>query len=157
MIQPRQKVIIDCDTGTDDAHALLVALKSPLLEVIGITTVSGNVDVEQVTSNTLKVLDIVGAPENFPVAKGSSEPLLEPIHYCPLIHGLDGLGNLNIGSPSLRKIRPEHAVNFLITTLMNSKERITLIPIAPLTNIALALKMEPRIKGKIEKNRSYGR
>jgi pyrimidine-specific ribonucleoside hydrolase len=151
MIQPRKKVIIDCDTGVDDAHALLVALKSPLLEVIGITTVSGNVDVEQVTSNTLQVLDIVGAPEDLPVAKGSSEPLVEPVHYVPLIHGLDGLGNLNIGSPSLRKIRPEHAVNFLVTTLMSSTERITIIPIAPLTNIAMALKIDPRIKGKIER------
>jgi inosine-uridine nucleoside N-ribohydrolase len=103
MIQPRKKVIIDCDTGTDDAQALLVALKSPLLEVIGITTVSGNVDVEQVTSNTLKVLDIAGAPEDLPVAKGSSEPLIEPVHYCPLIHGLDGLANLNIGSPSFKR------------------------------------------------------
>jgi len=153
-IKPK-KVIIDCDTGTDDAQALLVALKSPYFEVIGITTVAGNMSVDQVTSNTIKVLDVVGAPLNLPLAKGCDRPLIDPVRFCPWFHGVDGLGNLNTTDPSppasLRKIIPEHAVNFLTTTLMNSNEPITLIPIAPLTNIALALRLEPRIKEKIQK------
>jgi len=129
----------------------MIALKSPLFEVIGITTVAGNTDVDQVTANTFKVLDVAEAPIEIPVAKGCSAPLIETPHFCPTIHGLDGLGNLNDNAPSLRKLRPEHAVNFLVTTLLNSLEPITLIPIAPLTNIAMALRLEPRIKDKIER------
>jgi inosine-uridine nucleoside N-ribohydrolase len=151
MIKPK-KVIIDCDTGTDDTHALFVALKSPFFEVIGITTVAGNMSVDQVTLNTIKVLDVANAPIDLPVAKGCDLPLIEPVRFCPLIHGKDGLGNLNMDhTPTKRKIRPEHAVNFIVETLMAAKEPITLIPIAPLTNIALSLRMEPRIKEKIEK------
>jgi pyrimidine-specific ribonucleoside hydrolase len=151
MIKPK-KVVIDCDTGTDDAQALLVALKSPFFDVIGITTVAGNVSVDQVTSNTIKVLDVAGAPIDLPIAKGCDRPLIEPVHFCPLIHGVDGLGNQNMDhAETNRKIRPEHAVNFIVETLMAAKEPIVLIPIAPLTNIALALRLEPRIKEKIEK------
>lgn len=144
----KRKVILDVDTGVDDAYALLLALRSPALEVIGITTVAGNVDVDQVTANTLKVLDIAGAPE-IPVAKGMAHALVEPPHYVPQIHGQDGLGNLN-PPPSKRKLADVHAVEFLIETLMAAGEPITLIPLAPLTNIGVALRMEPRIKEKIE-------
>jgi len=145
----RRKVIIDVDTGCDDAQALILALRSPLLEVIGITTVAGNVDVDQVTANTLKVLDIVDAPSDIPVSKGCPEALVQGPHFCPEIHGPDGLGGLNT-SPSSRLVSPMHAVTFLITTLLSSIELITLIMIAPLTNLAIALRMEPKIKEKIE-------
>jgi len=151
MMKPK-KVIIDCDTGTDDAQALLVALKSPCFDVIGITTVAGNVSVDQVTSNTIKVLDIAGAPMDLPIAKGCDQPLIGPVHFCPLIHGSDGLANQNmVPAETKRKIIPEHAVNFIVQTVMAAKEPIILIPIAPLTNIALALRLEPRIKENIEK------
>ncbi|MCK4317067.1 MAG: nucleoside hydrolase, partial [Anaerolineae bacterium] len=144
----KKQVLLDVDTGVDDAYALLLALRSPDLEVIGITTVAGNVDVDQVTANTLKVLDMVGAPE-IPVAKGMSHPLVEPTRYVPEIHGQNGLGNLN-PPPSSRSLADVHAVEFLIETLMVTDEPITLIPLAPLTNIGVALRMEPRIKEKIE-------
>ena len=143
-----KKVLLDVDTGVDDAHALLLALRAPALEVIGITTVAGNVDIEQVTANTLKVLDIARAPD-IPVAKGMAHPLVEPTHYVPEIHGQDGLGNLN-PPPSKRELVNAHAVNFLIETLMAAPEPITLIPLAPLTNIGTALRLEPRIGEKIE-------
>jgi len=125
MIKPKKKIIIDCDTGTDDAHALLVGLKSSCFEVIGITTVAGNMSVDQVTLNTIKVLDVAGAPLNLPIAKGCERPLIESLHYCPLIHGIDGLANLNDNAPTQRRITPEHAVNWIISTLMNSNELIT--------------------------------
>lgn len=144
----KRKVILDVDTGVDDAHALLLALRSPALEVIGITTVAGNVDIDQVTANTLKVLDIAAAPD-IPVAQGMARPLVEPPHYVPEIHGQDGLGNLNL-PPSKRKPVGVHAVEFLIETLMAADEPVTLIPLAPLTNIGVALRLEPRIGEKIE-------
>ena len=144
----KPKVLLNVDTGVDDAQALLLALRSPDLEVVGITTVAGNVDVDQVTANTLKVLDIADAPE-IPVAKGMSHPLVEPTRYVPEIHGQNGLGNLN-PPPSSRSLADVHAVEFLIETLMAADEPITLVPLAPLTNVGVALRVEPRIKEKIE-------
>lgn len=144
---PSRPVLLDVDTGVDDAHALLLALRSPALKVVGITTVAGNIDVEQVTANTLKVLDIARAPD-IPVARGMSQPLVEPTHYVPQIHGSDGLGNLN-PPPSKRQTVSQHAVDFLIQTLLAAPEPITLIPLAPLTNIGAALRLEPRIGLKI--------
>ena len=97
---PATPVLLDVDTGIDDAHALLLALRHPALEVRGVTTVAGNLDIDTVTAATLQVLDAAGAPPGLPVARGCAAPLVEPCHYCPLIHGEDGLGDLQPALPA---------------------------------------------------------
>ena len=88
-------VILDVDTGIDDAWALLLAFATSELNVLGVTTVAGNMDVDTVTTATLKVLDAASAQTDVPVAKGAGEALVEPPHYCPKIHGNDALGDLD--------------------------------------------------------------
>jgi len=147
---PATPVLLDVDTGIDDAHALLLALRHPALEVRGVTTVAGNLDIDTVTAATLQVLDAAGAPPGLPVARGCAAPLVEPCHYCPLIHGEDGLGDLQPALPaSQRRLDPRHAVAFIIDTLRQVDREgsapITLIALAPLTNIGMALRMEPEL------------
>ena len=88
------KVILDVDTGIDDAWAILLAFQCPELDVIGVTTVVGNANVDLVTAATLRSLDHAGAPQDVPVSKGASSPLKEKCHFCPHIHGTDALGDL---------------------------------------------------------------
>jgi pyrimidine-specific ribonucleoside hydrolase len=140
--------VLDVDTGVDDAHALLLALRHPRLNVLAVTTVAGNLDVETCTAATLKVLDAADAPLDLPVAMGCARPLVEPTHYCPEIHGQDALGDLQPPLPtSTRTLVKEHAVTFLITLLRDrlnaGKPPLTLIALAPLTNIGLLVRMAP--------------
>lgn len=88
------KVILDVDTGIDDAWAILLAFQCPELDVVGVTTVAGNANVDLVTAATLKSLDHAGAPLDVPVSKGAKSPLKEKCHFCPHIHGTDALGDL---------------------------------------------------------------
>jgi len=142
----RVPMIIDVDTGTDDALALLLACCCQQVDVLAITCVQGNMDVDTVTLNTLKVLDAARAPSNLPVARGFALPLVEPVTHCPQIHGQDGLGDLDPPLPeSKRKPRPEHAVQLLNSTLGKASELVTVVCLAPLTNIAIAMRMEPQI------------
>ena len=143
-------VLLDVDTGVDDAHALLLAVRHPALQVLGVTTVAGNLDIDTVTAATLKVLDAARAPPDLPVARGCAAPLVEATHFCPLIHGEDGLGDLRPALPtSQRQLDPRHAVAFLLDTLRQvdqaGSEPITLLALAPLTNIGMALRMEPEL------------
>lgn len=143
-------VILDVDTGTDDAIAILLAARSKHCRLLGVTTVSGNVGVEQATINTLKVLDAVGATE-IPVAKGAAIPLAGTEPNRPKVtvtHGADGLAGVPLPD-SNRTVDPRHAVDFLIETLLASPEPVTLIPLAAQTNIAMALQKEPKITAKI--------
>ena len=141
-------VILDVDTGVDDAHALLLALRHPRLNVIAVTTVAGNSDIHTVTSATLQVLDAAQAPLDLPVAMGCPQPLIEPTHYCPQIHGNDALGDLLPPLPkSKRNVVKEHAVSYLAsvlrTRIATNQPPITLIALAPLTNIGMLVRMEP--------------
>ena len=141
-------VILDVDTGVDDAHALLLALRHPRLNVIAVTTVAGNSDIHTVTSATLQVLDAAQAPFDLPVAMGCAQPLIEPTHYCPQIHGNDALGDLLPPLPkSKRNVVKEHAVSYLAsvlrTRIATNQPPITLIALAPLTNIGMLVRMEP--------------
>lgn len=143
-------VLLDVDTGIDDAHALLLALRHPALDVLGVTTVAGNLDIDTVTNATLKVLDAAGAPLALPVAKGCDKPLVENTHFCPDIHGIDGLGDLEPPlPPSARTLDARHAVTFILDTLRDRDSAglpaVTLIALAPLTNIGMALRMEPEL------------
>lgn len=141
-----RNVVIDCDTGVDDALALLLALRSPVFNVIGITTVAGNVPLDKVVRNTLIVVEHSG--KQVPVFHGSPRPLLCPLHTAEIAHGSDGLGDIGFPNPQSSP-SDEHAVDFLIRTFMEAKEPVELITLAPLTNIALALLKEPRLADRI--------
>ncbi len=140
-------VILDVDTGCDDALALLLALRSARLDVRGITCVHGNQPLDRVVVNTLKVLDVVGAPD-IPVGAGMRLPLVEAIRSPSLIHGHDGLGDLNLPT-SARQPSSLHAIELLRQLLTDASEPVTLIPLAPLTNIAVFLRMYPELRPKI--------
>jgi inosine-uridine nucleoside N-ribohydrolase len=141
-------VIIDVDTGVDDAIAILLALRSQELNVLGITTVSGNVEVDLATKNTLALLDLIDA-EEIPVARGMDAPLIRPLVTAKHVHGSHGLGEYKVGA-STRSIVQEHGVDFLIRTIKESAEPVTLILLGPLTNMAMALKKDPAIKENID-------
>jgi inosine-uridine nucleoside N-ribohydrolase len=142
-----QKLILDVDTGTDDAVALMVAALSPDLELVGATTVNGNTLVQNCTENTLRVFDYIGK-SHIPTFQGMSLPLVRGNAQQQIsakgIHG----DFLDL-PPSTTKVQPQHAVDWLIETYMKSDGDIILVPVGPLTNIAAAIRKEPRILDKI--------
>jgi uridine nucleosidase len=139
-----QKIIIDTDPGVDDSMAILFALRSPELEVVGLTTVFGNTDVEVCAQNALRLVELEGHG-HIPVAQGAGVPLsIPPRSHGKMVHGADGMGNTNPPPPQ-GKLLPIHAAPFIAETVMAHPGEITLVPVGPLTNIALALRLEPRI------------
>lgn len=136
-----RKIIIDTDPGIDDAVAILLALAArEELDVLALTTVNGNVGVEQVTKNAFKILEIAGRSD-IPVYKGNAKPLARENDHCEEFHGDDGLGNLEM-EESQRMPEKESAVDFLIRKVREEKGELTLVPIGPLTNIAEAVKRD---------------
>ena len=140
-------VLLDVDTGGDDALALLLAMASPALDVRGITCVAGNCPLSQVVINTLTLLDAIGAPP-VPVAAGMDRPMLDGGLPPPALHGSDGMGDLGLPPPR-RDAVDIHAVEFLRRSLVDAAEPLTLICLAPLSNIAMLLRMYPHITDKI--------
>ena len=140
-------VIIDTDPGIDDALAIAIALFSPELDVKLITTVAGNVGLDLVTHNALRLLKYFGK-EEIPVAKGAAEPLVRPFSDASSVHGKTGMEGFDFPEPT-QTVLEENAVDAMRRVLMNSEEKITLLPIGPLTNIALLLKTYPEVKDKI--------
>ena len=146
MTQP-VPIILDVDTGVDDACALLLAALHPDVELRAVTCVSGNASVDDVVRNTLKVLDVAGRPD-VPVARGAARPLIEPASDARHVHGDDGMADL--GWPSSARLPDRrHAVELLADLLSRAADggpadRITLVPLAPLTNIALLLRTYPQ-------------
>jgi pyrimidine-specific ribonucleoside hydrolase len=139
-------VILDVDTGLDDACALLLAARHPDLELKAVTCVGGNVGLDQVVVNTLTVLEAAGRTD-VPVARGAALPLLQPTRSAPHVHGVDGLGELD-WPRSTRTTDARHAVELLRDVLLDAArtgELITLIPLAPMTNIALLLRTYPEV------------
>ncbi len=138
------KIIIDTDPGVDDAMAIFFALCSPELEVIGLTTIFGNVHTDLATTNALRLLEIAGRTD-IPVARGAEHPLAGPFGGpVPFVHGEDGQGNAFLPPPTTTAIE-QPAATFIVEQIMAAPGEITLVPIGPLTNIALALRLEPRI------------
>src|SRR5450631_1879752 len=140
-------VILDVDTGVDDACALLLAALHPGVELRAVTCVGGNASVDAVVSNTLKVLEVAGRAD-VPVARGAARPLLGPVSHAPHVHGQDGMADLGWPSPDVHR-NPRHAVELLADLLSQAAGggpagRITLVPLAPLTNIALLLRTYPQ-------------
>jgi pyrimidine-specific ribonucleoside hydrolase len=137
-------VILDVDTGLDDACALLLAARHPDLDLKAVTCVGGNVGLDEVVVNTLTVLEAAGRTE-VPVGRGAALPLLQPVRAAPHVHGVDGLGDLD-WPKSTRTPDSRHAVELLRDVLLEAVrlgEPITLIPLAPMTNIALLLRTYP--------------
>lgn len=137
-------VILDVDTGLDDACALLLAARHPDLDLKAVTCVGGNVGLDQVVVNTLTVLEAADRAD-VPVARGAALPLLQPVRTAPHVHGVDGLGNLD-WPKSTRTPDSRHAVELLRDVSLEAArtgELVTLIPLAPMTNIALLLRTYP--------------
>lgn len=140
---PRRPIILDVDTGVDDALAIALALRSPELQVMGITTVSGNVHLDQATANTLRTLDVLGAPA-VPVVRGAAKPIAG--HQAPTaahVHGGDGLGGVSSKYPASSRQAAEGAPRFLLETIRRHPGVLTLVATGPLTNVALALREDP--------------
>lgn len=143
------KVILDCDPGHDDAVAILLALGSKKIEVLGITTIGGNQTLHKVTHNALSVLE-EAKEYHIPVAAGCVGPLVRELETAPGIHGDTGLDGVDLPEPS-RSVIGKHGVDFIIDTVMqNEPGTVTLVPTGPLTNIAMAVRKEPRIVERVK-------
>lgn len=144
-----RKIIIDTDPGQDDAVAILLALGSPELEVVGITAVAGNVPLKLTEKNARKICELAGRPD-VKVYAGAIRPLMRHLVTAEEVHGKTGLNGPELPEPKM-KLQDEHAVDFIVRTLMEEESgTITLCPLGPLTNIALALIREPKIAPRIK-------
>lgn len=143
-----RKIIIDTDPGQDDAVAILLALASPELEVLGLTCVAGNVPLALTAKNARIVCELAGRPET-PVFAGCDRPLARALVTAEYVHGKTGLDGIALPDPTMA-LHDQHAVDFLIDTLRAAPEgTITLCPLGPLTNIATALQRAPDIAPRI--------
>jgi inosine-uridine nucleoside N-ribohydrolase len=134
-------ILHDCDPGHDDAIALLLALASPELEVLGVTSVAGNQTLEKTTANAIRVLDLLGRDE-IPVAAGAPGPLVREPFVAAYVHGETGLDGPDLPPPQREPV-PEHAVGFLADQIRSRDGAVTLVPTGPLTNVALLLALHP--------------
>lgn len=142
----KRKIILDCDPGHDDAIAIMLAARHPAIDLLGITIVAGNQTLNKTLVNGLNVcqkLDI-----NVPIHAGMPKPIMREQIVADNIHGESGLDGPKF-APLVRKAESKHAIQYIIDTLMNSDGDITLVPVGPLTNIAVAMRMQPAILPKI--------
>lgn len=137
------RAILDVDTGVDDAMATALAVAAPTIDLVAVTTVAGNVELEHTTRNTLRVLDFIGAT-GVPVYRGMSRPLDRPLHTASHIHGTDGLGGADIPQ-STRTVEALSAPQYLIDAARQSPGELTFIFVGPLTNLAVAVALEPEL------------
>lgn len=143
-----RKIIIDTDPGQDDAVALLLAMASPELDILGVTVVAGNVPLALTEVNARKVCELAGRPD-MPVYAGCDAPLSRPLVTAEHVHGKTGLDGADLPEPTMR-LQDTHAVDFIVETLQAADPgAITLCPLGPLTNIAAALTRAPDITDKI--------
>jgi inosine-uridine nucleoside N-ribohydrolase len=142
-------ILIDCDPGHDDAIALLLALASPEVELLGITTVAGNQTLEKTTVNALKILEFVGRTE-IPVAAGAPRPLVREPYVAAYVHGESGMDGPELPTPQTGPVA-EHAVDFLAARITASERPVTVIPVGPLTNVGLLLARYPEVAAGIER------
>jgi inosine-uridine nucleoside N-ribohydrolase len=137
-------ILLDCDPGHDDAIALLLALASPELELLGVTTVAGNQTLAKTTANAIRILDFIGRGD-VPVAAGASAPLVREPYVAAHVHGETGLDGPDLPPPSRGPLQ-QHAVDFLAQQIRARNGAVTLVPTAPLTNIALLLALHPEAR-----------
>jgi purine nucleosidase len=143
-----EKIIIDCDPGHDDALAIMLALASPELEVLGITTTFGNVGLENTARNALIVRTLCRSDVR--VFAGADRPLLRDRINAESVHGASGLDGPQLPEPT-GELEPQRAVDFIIESVLAQPDQVTLVPVGPLTNIALAMRLEPKIVPTIKR------
>lgn len=146
-----QKIIIDTDPGQDDAAALMLAFGSPQdVEVLGVCAVAGNVPLS-LTSRNVRIVCELSGKTDVRVFEGASAPMERPLVTAEHVHGKTGLDGPNLPEPSMA-VEPQHAVDFIVETLMREPPgTVTLCTLGPLTNVGLALRMEPRIAGRVKR------
>ncbi|HXW46838.1 MAG TPA: nucleoside hydrolase [Streptosporangiaceae bacterium] len=142
-----EKIILDCDPGVDDALAIVYALASPELDLVGITTVAGNVGLDKTTANALRLREFLNAG-GLPVTAGSAAPLVRPPSSAPHVHGEDGLGGAPL-PPAAASPEPGFGPDFIVDTVMAAPGEVTLVATGPLTNVALALRREPALADSV--------
>uniref|UniRef100_A0A3Q2QM55 Si:dkey-4e7.3 n=1 Tax=Fundulus heteroclitus TaxID=8078 RepID=A0A3Q2QM55_FUNHE len=145
-----KKLLVDVDCGVDDAQAIMLALAAPGVELLGITCVHGNTTVENVCRNVLRVLQVCDKLE-IPVFKGAGVPILGTVISAGSFHGQDGLGDApDPRSPGLDLVQKEHAVSAIIRIVNENPGQVSLVATAPLTNLALAVRMDPSLPRKLK-------
>ncbi|XP_077235817.1 uridine-ribohydrolase 1 [Tasmannia lanceolata] len=145
-----EKIIIDTDPGIDDSMAILMAFQTPELEVLGLTTIFGNVSTTDATRNALLLCEIAGCPE-IPVAEGSHEPLKGGLpRIADFVHGSDGLGNIFLPLPKGNKI-DKNASEFLVDKVSEFPGVVSILALGPLTNLALAIKRDSTFASKVKR------
>lgn len=140
----RKKVILDCDPGMDDSAAIIMAAKSPDLDLLAVTAVNGNYPVDITSTNARKVLEMLGRTD-IPVAKGMANPMVRPRPRDPFSHGRDGQGENFLPDP-VTPLAGEHAVDLIIRLVKENPGEITMLCTAPMSNLAMAIVKEPSIK-----------
>jgi purine nucleosidase len=143
-----RKVILDCDPGHDDAIAIMLAHGDPAIELLAIATVAGNQTLDRTTANALAVATVCGM-SGVPIAAGAAAPLVRPLDTAAVIHGESGLDGPTLPAPTV-SLDPRGAVEVIVQTIMeHDPGSVTLVPVGPLTNIALALRAEPGIAARV--------
>ena len=149
MINQPKKIILDCDPGHDDAIALLLAHGNPNIELLAVTTVVGNQTLDKVTRNALSVARIANIT-NVPFAAGAVRPLIRNVEVAPDIHGDSGLDGPVLPEPAIQ-LDKRHAIDLIIDTIMSHPPKtVTLVPTGGLTNIAMAVRKEPKIVERVK-------
>ena len=149
----RRKFIIDTDTASDDCAAIMMAVLSEKAEILGLTTVAGNIPLDKATNNALQTLEVCGA--DIPVFEGASHPLIRPLKTAVSVHGEDGLGDRGLVNPK-GKAQTKPAVDFILDSVKKYPGDIEIIAIGPVTNIANAILTDPETKKKVKKIWSMG-
>ncbi|KAM9835893.1 inosine-uridine preferring nucleoside hydrolase-like [Aulostomus maculatus] len=145
-----KKLVVDLDTGVDDAQSIMMALADPNVQILGITCCHGNTALENTLKNTLRVLKVCKRLD-IPVYRGAAEPLLGRKLHAGDFHGKDGLGDVpDPNAPGLDLLQKENAVHALIRIVNENPGEVTLVATAPLTNLALAIKLEPSMSTKLK-------
>jgi ribosylpyrimidine nucleosidase len=143
----QRKIILDCDPGHDDAIAIMLAAKSPALDLLGITVVAGNQTLDKTLINALNVCEFLDL--DVPVYKGCGQPMIRDKQViAPEIHGESGLDGPQFGALK-KKAEPQHAVNYIVDTVLASDGDVTIVTTGPMTNLAMAMRLNPDILPKI--------
>jgi len=142
----RRKIILDCDPGHDDAIAMMLAANSPAIDLLGITVVAGNQTLDKTLVNALNVCQYLGL--DVPVYKGCGQPMIREQLIAPSIHGESGLDGPQFDTLT-KQAEPQHAVNYIVDTLLASDGDITMVTTGPTTNLAMAMRLNPDIVPKI--------
>lgn len=142
-----RKFLIDTDTASDDAVALVMALREPTVDVVAVTVVAGNVPLDQAVQNALYTVELCGA--DVPVHAGRAEPLARPLETAQNVHGRDGMGDIGLPLTG-RTAAGTNAVDVIVDTVMGRPGEMTLVTLGPLTNLATALRREPRLAAAVD-------